>query len=111
MAAKDWAVSHIVTKSHPHKTVWFSSKKECEDYLEEQRLGFLSFWKGNKYGHLSFAPIAEGLAMIGRDGIQEARLIIVNTNTDDKSLFCKGLGGGVQTMTTGTSIGEETPDV
>jgi len=101
--AKDWAVSHIITQCAPHKTVWFLTKEEASGYLEEQRSEFLSFWKENNYEYMSFAPIAGGLAMIGKEGTPEGRMVIVNTNTDDKSLFCKGLGG-VQTMTTGTSI-------
>ena len=101
--AKNWAVSHIITGCQPHKTVWFLTKEEANGYLEEQRREFLSFWKGNNYGFMSFAPISDGLAMIGKDGTPEGRMVIVNTNTDDKSLFCKGLGG-VQTMTAGTSI-------
>ena len=100
---KNWAVSHIITGCQPHKTVWFFTKEEANEYLEKQRSEFLSFWKKNNYGFMSFAPISDGLAMIGKDGAQEARLVIVNANIDDQSLFCKGLGG-VQTMTAGTSI-------
>ena len=101
--AKNWAVSHIITGCPPHKTVWFLTKEEANGYLEEQGIEFLSFWKENNYEYMSFAPISDGLAMIGKDGTPEGRMVIVNTNTDDKSLFCKGLGG-VQTMTAGTSI-------
>ena len=101
--AKNWAVSHIITKCPPHKTVWFLTKEEANGYLEEQGIEFLSFWKENNYEYMSLAPISDGLAMIGKDGTPEGRMVIVNTNTDDKSLFCKGLGG-VQTMTAGTSI-------
>lgn len=101
--AKNWAVSHIINGCSPHKTVWFFTKEEANEYLQEQRTEFLSFWKENNYEYMSFAPIADGLAMIGREGTPEGRMVIGNTNTDDKSLFCKGLGG-VQTMKETASV-------
>lgn len=101
--ARNWAVSHIITGCQPHKTVWFFTKEEANEYLEKQRSEFLSFWKKNNYKFMSFAPISDGLAMIGENGTQEGRMVIVNANTDDQSLFCKGLGG-VQTMKETTSV-------
>lgn len=101
--AKNWAVSHIITGCQPYKTVWFFTKEEANEYLQEQNIQFSSFWKENNYEYMSLAPISDGLAMIGKQGTQEARLVIVNTNTDDQSLFCKGLGG-VQTMKETASV-------